>query len=321
MERLASARRTALLALVPLALVALAALSAPAALGTSPSSPPPSPLPPPVDCADAAEEIAALHGIDPRHLERTVEGARPDLATRPDLLRAAIAEAYFGELFPHRLPAPLGALRRAVYRLPLGARLLEHDLRSLPPRERPIYRALVRGAARLEVLRVEDWTPSRCRPESPRPFEYLVRIAVGSRVRSQLVLHPDGRFGRYGHPRPGAVVPAALDTLPTRLAELGVRLPVEHPRHVRIHGLHSRCGTTNPCIAFQSGPDTYLLTADGTLLFRIDPDDRKSVTRQREERLALGAAAPLCTGDPESSPYVTVGYELRRAELVADGRG
>lgn len=137
---------------------------------------------------------------------------------------------------------------------------------DMPQEELPLLEGLEKGTLRFQVEKVVNWTPTRCLPDRPTQFYYLVRIyREGGEEISRYVLHQSGLWSAHQHAPEDAELREkwnqALPTLPATLAEVRSRYGIQgaSAQYVSTVAGTARCASIQPCIAFQAGGKMYLL--------------------------------------------------------------
>lgn len=137
---------------------------------------------------------------------------------------------------------------------------------DLPKEELPLLEGLEKGTLRYRIEKVVNWAPTRCLPDRPMQFYYLVRIYQedGEEI-TRYALHKSGLWSALQHAPQDAELrekwKQALPTLPATLAEVKSRYGIQGAaaQYVTTVAGTVRCATTQPCIAFQAGGRMYLL--------------------------------------------------------------
>jgi hypothetical protein len=133
----------------------------------------------------------------------------------------------------------------------------------------PIAQAMVRGAYRYEVLRVEDWSPSRCAGAGNHgDFYYLVIIrdvATGADI-AHASINEVGLAGTLALPATPDKGIASLDAAVGKVAAHGV-----HGRDVQYVSTWGslECHALRPCVASRNENGVYLVHDDDVFLLPI----------------------------------------------------
>lgn len=133
---------------------------------------------------------------------------------------------------------------------------------DVPDDERPLHDGLQRGTLTFKIVRVENWTPSRCSSDSQRDFFHLLLIsdsATGKEV-SHFVLNQNGLVSRWNvFPQEKSWPFEPAPTLPEALAKVRERFGIGGARaqYVTTWG-RPQCPLPSPCVAFQAGGKSYL---------------------------------------------------------------
>ncbi len=263
----------------------------------------------PVDCRDRAQEI--------RQLDKGSK--KPDLETvrqeYQDKVRSAKpgSPLYIPHPFPRTLTEMVSNFKYAYFeRLFSGI-----PLEKLPERERTIFKALKEDRLRVEAVRVEDWTLSRCSKMVPTPYFFLLRFfdpENGQEV-ARSTQNFAGIMGMYRQEGKPLELPALSSVASILRTRFGREMRTEQAQYVRVSGL-PYCDDHSPCIAFKSEARIYLLDA-GKLLYEVAPDaPRKSVLARREQALQEGLRGLTRLGAQSSNPEITLGFEWVAARLV-----
>ena len=262
----------------------------------------------PVDCAQRSDEVNRL---------RAERGLREPESTWPRYVRV-VRQARPGEgrYVPHPFPTT-DAEVLADFRYAYFERLFD-DQEKVPQEELLIYQGLREGTLELEVARVENWLTTRCIREGPAPFFHVLTVTgAGGRPLSRAALYSSGIFASYAQLSPSlptSLLP--LDDVADFLARTyGLDLPVTRPQYAALGGMPNDCGELSPCVVFKSAGRTFVLGRSGEALYELPPNGaRRSIEARREEALARG----LVFGQKEyRRPWLTVGFEWARAELIA----
>ena len=262
----------------------------------------------PVDCRDRAQEIRQLDKDSKSHLETSRQEYQ-------DKVRKATpgSPLYTPHPFPRTLTEMAANFKYAYFeRLFSGV-----PLEKLPERERTIYKALKENRLRVEAVRVEEWTLSRCSKMVPTPYFFLLRFfdpESGQEV-GRSTQNFAGIMGMYSQGSTPLEIPALSNVQSILRTRFGRVMRAEQAQYVRVSGL-PYCDDHSPCIAFKSGAKIYLLDA-GKLLYEVAPDaPRKSVLARRQQAAQEGLRGLTRLGAQGDNPEITLGFEWVVARLV-----
>jgi hypothetical protein len=169
---------------------------------------------------------------------------------------------------PLYLPKPFPKTREEVLEDYLYdfQRLVKDTPPASLPKEAAIVREGIRkGTLRYEVLRVVNWSPTRCLKERRLDAYHLIRVFDGRGGEiTRSVLDESGRV---------TVISSTLEdgrnlrSPEEELRSVASRFKVQgqDPQYVTTFGT-LRCGNTTPCLAFRGGGRVYLVSNDGDLL-------------------------------------------------------
>ncbi|HVR10118.1 MAG TPA: hypothetical protein VMW75_18880 [Thermoanaerobaculia bacterium] len=142
-------------------------------------------------------------------------------------------------------------------------------LKGLPagnPYEPRVISDLASGQVRYEVLRIENWTVSRCRADQKRDYYNLLRVFEpdGTEV-TRAVINDSGLMTTWNN-LPASVpgpVPSQSRTLPpaaVAMAQLNSELGFNgtDPEYVAAGGMID-CHLTHPCLAFRQAGFSYIV--------------------------------------------------------------
>lgn len=141
---------------------------------------------------------------------------------------------------------------------------------NAPEDQVPILRALESNTLSFRILRVENWTPTRCSPDQQMDFYYLLYVTdsrTGQEV-GRIALNQSGLIGEWTTPptkgqesEPWAPIyrAAVAPRLEEALAEVRSRYEISgvKPQYVTTWG-QPQCPVVAPCVAFQSKGNVYL---------------------------------------------------------------
>jgi hypothetical protein len=261
----------------------------------------------PVDCKARMEEVRLLHK----------QQGNPDIESSWQNYQAAVRKSQPGS--PLYAPFPFSKSDAEIiqnFKYAYFERLFNGTpWERLPSREQPIFKALKENRVRIEVVRVENWSLSRCGSSRPIPFFNLLRLfdPTTGKELARSTQHFTGLMGSYSNVSdrtPG--MPGLTQVGAVIRARFGQALPVEEAQYVTVSGL-PYCANESPCIAFKAKSKLYLMDGED-LLYEIDaaaPRLSVSAFRQQQGRRLRSL------GDVDlENPLVTVGFEWARARLV-----
>jgi hypothetical protein len=154
------------------------------------------------------------------------------------------------------------------------------DRKQWQPNEARVQADLTGGKVSYQVLRVENWTVSRCHKDQKRDFYYLVRVFEPGGIEvTRAVVNDSGLLTTWNNlpaSVPGAVASQSR-TLPPAveaMKQLNTRLGINgmDAEYVVTFGTLS-CPLTHPCLAFRLAGLTYL--ALDTQLFEISANGKR----------------------------------------------
>ncbi|MFY9820848.1 MAG: hypothetical protein WAM82_05665 [Thermoanaerobaculia bacterium] len=182
---------------------------------------------------------------------------------------------------PLYLPAPFPKSKDEVladYVYEFQRLLKDTPAESLPKGAAEVLEGLRKKTLRYDVLRIVNWSPTRCGKERRLDAYHLVRVLDG---RSGLeitrsVLEENGRLGvisstvdnERGEARRLRPPDEEMRTVASRF-----KLRGEAPQYVTTFGT-LRCPNVTPCLAFRAAGHVYLASYGGEL-FEIDPQGRR----------------------------------------------
>ncbi len=166
------------------------------------------------------------------------------------------------------------------------------------PSEARVLDDLASGKITYQVLRIENWTVSRCHKQQKRDFYQLVRVfEPGGTEVTRAVINDSGLLTTWNNlpaSAPGPV-PALSRTLPpasAAMAELNGQLGIqgENPEYIAAGG-SLNCLLTHPCLAFRKAELAYIST--GGQLYEVSASGPqltlgKDVGAPAEESLLRG---------------------------------
>jgi hypothetical protein len=202
----------------------------------------------------------------------------PEVAQTWNLPDQALRAATPGS--PLYLPKPFPkskdeALADYVYEF---QRLLK-DMRaeSLPKGAAAVLEGLRQGRLRYDVLRIVNWSPTRCVKARRLDAYHLIRVIDG---RSGLeitrsVLDESGHLGVISSTVEDERQAARLRPPDEEMRSAASRFKIrgDSPQYVTTFG-SLRCPNVTPCLAFRSAGHVYLVSYGGEL-FEVDPQGRR----------------------------------------------
>jgi hypothetical protein len=206
--------------------------------------------------SECGEEIAQYRQEHAQKVRRADEGSML-YAPRP---------------FPKRTSEVLEDLRYAYLKI-----MADNDFSKLPPEAELVYDGLQSGELKLTVIRVEDWSLTRCQRHRPNAFDYLVRIYLedGKTEVARAIVKEDGLLGAW-HYRPADEETRGrwLEVLRSpeqARAEVAAKLGVHASEGQLVHlsGTLS-CPLLEPCVALrgEKGKGAYVVNREGEV-FRV----------------------------------------------------
>jgi hypothetical protein len=189
----------------------------------------------------------------------------------------------------HYLPKPFPKTAKDViedYRYQY--RKLRSKVRSPDPQEAAVQDAFRTGSIRVEVLRVETWSPLRCALRGENPYSYLLRTfhsRTGVEL-SQTILDWTGELAQISNTSPEQRaepiesqqkrLPSPEDVLRDFTATF--HLTGQDPQYVTTWGT-LECMPTVPCVAFRQGEDVYIVSLRGEGTFKVPGDGKRFVMK------------------------------------------
>ncbi|HEV7507760.1 MAG TPA: hypothetical protein VGS07_22945 [Thermoanaerobaculia bacterium] len=181
-------------------------------------------------------------------------------------------------------PFPRGkdeVLANYVYEL---QRLLKDTpAESLPSGAAGVLEGLRKKTLRYDVLRIVNWSPTRCGKERRLDAYHLIRVidARSGLEITRSVLEENGRLGvissTMDDERGDSLKRQAARLRPPEeeMRSVAARFKIrgEAPQYVTTFGT-LRCPNVTPCLAFRGGGHVYVLSYDGTL-FEVDQNGRR----------------------------------------------
>ncbi len=157
---------------------------------------------------------------------------------------------------------------------------------ELPEEERTVFAGVEKGTLRFIVVRVENWTPLRCRAQKKVEFYFLLRIFItdGGREISRAAL-TDAGFFAMGAPLT-TDAPITRNRLPSiaeaqRSLAAELKIQGELAQYVATFGTTAlRCPPVAPCAVFRVGAETYLLPVGGGWF--VIPENRRELSADLE---------------------------------------
>jgi hypothetical protein len=167
-------------------------------------------------------------------------------------------------------------------------RKLRSKWRSPDPQEAAVLGAFRAGSIRVEVRRIETWSPLRCSRSAENPYYHLLRI-FDSRTGVELsrtVLHWTGELAMISNTSPEQRAEPVEsqrkrlrppeDVLLDIAAEL--HLTGKDPQYVTTWGT-LECMLTVPCVAFRQGQDVYIVSMREEGVFKVPGNGKRFVMR------------------------------------------
>ena len=144
----------------------------------------------------------------------------------------------------------------------------------MQPNEARVLADLAGGKATYQVLRVENWTVSRCHQDQKRDFYQLVRVFEPGGVEvTRAVINDSGLLTTWNNlpasvPGPVASQARTLPPASAAMAQLNGQLGIQgdSPEYVAAGGALN-CLATHPCLAFRRGGLSYI--ASGEQIFEV----------------------------------------------------
>lgn len=255
----------------------------------------------PVSCEDRAAEVEALSGD--RGESVRARWQRFEAEVRAQRRGSGV---YAPRPYPRNKSEVLEDFHHVVEKVIVG----ETPLDDLRPGQRRLVTALRSGDLKTEIVRVENWSPTRCSPARPKPYYHLLRLYDGDGELGRCALHDTGLLAECGYRTAGSPAEAGSELPPREgLADhlrrdLDLELPVVRPQYVTTEGLPF-CSVITPCIAFRSGGSRYLLLRN-QILYELDLARMVSETKRRQRLREVGLRR-LGEHDLES-PELSVGF-------------
>jgi hypothetical protein len=187
---------------------------------------------------------------------------------------------------PLYLPKPFPRTREEVladYTYEFQRLLKDTPASSLPRGAAPVLEGMRRKTLRYDILRIENWSPTRCVKKRRLDTYHFIRVfdAPSGVELTRSVLEESGRLGvvatsmedeRTDSPKLQATRLRPPDAA-LREASARFRIKGEAPQYVTTFGT-LRCTTFAPCIAFRNGQRVYVLSYEGEL-YEVDRDGRR----------------------------------------------
>ena len=179
--------------------------------------------------------------------------------------------------YPKRTSDVIEDLRYAYLRI-----MADNDFSKQPPEAKLVYDGLEAGEVEFTVARIEDWSLTRCQPQRPNAFDYLVRIFLedGKTEVARAIVKEDGLLGAW-HYRPADEETRSrwLEVLRSpeqARAEVAAKLGVQagEGQLVRLSGT-LRCPLLEPCVALRGEQGDYVVNREGEV-FRVGEEERFS---------------------------------------------
>jgi len=196
---------------------------------------------------------------------------------------------------------------------------------DVPKEELPLLEGLEKGSLRYQVEKVVNWAPTRCLPDRPMQFYYLVRIyQEDGKEITRYVLHKSGLWSAIQHAPEEADLrekwKQALPTLQAALAEVKSRYGFQGAsvQYVSTVAGTVRCATIQPCIAFQAGGKMYLLDkAPWGGLYEFTSSSPGLSAEEIKGRARRGPGATAEGVDTKTTGLLSVGNRWVYARKVA----
>jgi hypothetical protein len=188
------------------------------------------------------------------------------------------------------------------------------DESAIPPEERPLLAALRTGTLEYELIRVENWDPTRCLPHRRKDYYLVLRILKNNVEIARASLLQSGHLGAW-KVAPESLAPGLRkkwrQTLPNlETARKGFMASLEEMPHefqfVRVAGGPPRCTELEPCVAFRAGDRSYLYRPlDADQLFVFDADSPRHQLAEMYQRRELGQ--PEADYAPQTEALFSIG--------------
>jgi hypothetical protein len=187
---------------------------------------------------------------------------------------------------PLYLPKPFPKSREEVladYVYEFQRLLKDTPAESLPKGAAGVLEGLRTKTLRYDVLRIVNWSPTRCGRERRLDAYHLIRVLDGRSGReiTRSVLEENGRLGvissTMDDERGDSLQRQATRLRPPEeeMRSVAARFKIrgEAPQYVTTFGT-LRCPNVSPCLAFRSGGHVYLASYGGEL-FEVEPNGRR----------------------------------------------
>lgn len=174
---------------------------------------------------------------------------------------------------PHEIMEDALELHRRIFSDAVDAELAEGDRR--------LFALADRDELRWTVVRVADWTPTRCDPRVSRDGDWLVRFfsaKTGEEV-TRVLVHDSGMIGQLAHSTPEFSFPElpSLEVPSEQRAAL-VDVDPSSVQYVTLWG-PLQCDVMTPCAAWKAGRGVVILRAN-ELLRVTESSERLSFSQQ-----------------------------------------
>ncbi|HVT61561.1 MAG TPA: hypothetical protein VHR45_24585 [Thermoanaerobaculia bacterium] len=167
---------------------------------------------------------------------------------------------------------------------------------NMQPNEPRVMAALSAGKVTFQVMRIENWTVSRCRKEQKRDFYNLVRVfepGAGGIELTRAVVNESGLLVTWNNlpasvPGPVASQSRTLRPEAAVITELNsvLGLNAVDPQYVVTYGSPPlACVFTHPCLAFHHAELSYILFDDQ--IFELSASDPRLAVHKN---LGIGRA-------------------------------
>ena len=187
---------------------------------------------------------------------------------------------------PLYLPKPFPKSREEVladYVFEFQRLLKDTPADLLPKGAAGVLEGLRKKSLRYDVLRIVNWSPTRCGKERRLDAYHLIRVLDGSSGReiTRSVLEENGRLGvvsstmddERGDSRERQASRLRPPEEEMRSVAARFKIRGDSPQYVTTFGT-LRCPNVSPCLAFRSGGHVYLASYDGEL-FEVEPNGRR----------------------------------------------
>ena len=193
------------------------------------------------------------------------------------------------------------------------------DTSQIAPRHQSTYDALQNGDFDYKVVRVENWSASRCGTTHPAPYYHLVRLFDGAgREISRTAINANGIFSIFAELDGRQPALDDLSSMGSTVHErFGIEAKPTQTQYVTTDGLPVRCSPIVPCPVFRSEGATFLVNHD-YYLFRIAPD-APGLSVQDLAHRPIDPLHRSVNAGRRTTPWISVGYGALEGRLVAVG--